>query len=91
MARDRNYQEIKEITAPSPKYRAITPHDSTDFTDGVCRSIYVGGAGNVVAVEPGDNGTAVTFIGVPAGSTLNIMAKRVNSTSTTATNMVALY
>lgn len=69
-------------------YFAITKSDSTNFTQGVCTAIYVGGAGDVVAVKWDD--TTVTFT-CPAGVTLEIEAKRVNSTSTTATAMVALY
>jgi hypothetical protein len=69
-------------------YAAVTPSDSTDF-DSICRAIYVGGAGNVVAVR--HDGTAVTFTGVPAGTVLPIACRRVNSTSTTATAIVALY
>ena len=69
-------------------YEAITPSDSTDL-DWLTRGIYVGGAGDVVAVLPG--GSTVTFVGALAGSVLPIAAKRVNSTSTTATDLVALY
>ena len=68
---------------------AITPHDSTNFTEGTCRGIYVGGAGNIVVVKPG--GSTVTFSGALAGTIIPIQAIRVNSTSTTATNLVALY
>lgn len=67
---------------------AITPSDATNFTDGACHAIYVGGAGAVVAVV---NGAAVTFAAVPAGTVLRVRATRVNATSTTATNLVALY
>lgn len=67
---------------------AVTPSDSTDFSLGKCRALYVGGAGNLVAIL---GGTAITFNSVPAGSVLWIAASRVNSTSTTATNIVALY
>lgn len=67
---------------------AITKHDSTNFSP--CRAIYVGGAGDVVVVFA-ENGEAVTFVGVPAGTVLPVAAKRVNSTNTTATSMVALY
>ena len=74
----------------SEYYVAITPSDSVNFTNGVCRGIYVGGAGNVVAIDPLTN-TATTFIGCVAGSVLPIQAVRVNSTSTTATSLVALY
>lgn len=67
---------------------AITPSDATNFTDGTCHAIYVGGTGAVVAIV---NGTAVTFAAVPVGTVLPVRATRVNSTSTTATNLVALY
>lgn len=67
---------------------AVTPSDSTNFANGICRSLYIGGAGVVVAIM---NGTAVTFAAVPAGTNLRIQASRVNSTNTTATNIVALY
>lgn len=77
------------ILAPALDYVAITPHDSTDFDGFVTRGIYVGGAGDVVAVRY--DGTAVTFSSAAAGSILPIRARRVNSTSTTATNLVALY
>ena len=74
-------------TNPSPTFFAVTPHDTTNFTK-TARALYVGGAGNVVAV--GLDGVAVTFIGVPAGTVLPVMCGRVNSTSTTATSIVGL-
>lgn len=75
-------------TASSYSFRAVTPHDSTNLTAG-CRGLYVGVGGNVVVVAPDD--TFVTFVGVPAGAVLPVQAKRVNSTSTTATNIIALF
>lgn len=66
---------------------AITPSDSVNFTTNA-RRIYVGGMGNIVVVGPG--GAVVTFIAVPTGTTLVVNAKRVNSTSTTATNLVGI-
>jgi len=77
-----------QTTTSSWKYAAVTPSNSTDF-DVLCRALYIGGAGNVVAVMY-DN-TTVTFSGVPAGTLLPIACRRINSTNTTATNMVALY
>ena len=65
---------------------AITTSDSVGFTQ--CDAIYVGGAGAVVALV---GGAAVTFAAVPVGTTLKVSATRVNATSTTATNLVALY
>jgi hypothetical protein len=52
------------------------------------RGIYVGGAGDIVVVTA--SGNVVPFIGVLAGSILPVEGVRVNSTSTTATNMVGL-
>lgn len=74
--------------SPASDYAAVTPSDSTDLFKNAC-GIYVGVGGDVVAVSP--NGTAVTFKNAMAGSTLPIMCKRVNSTNTTATNLVALF
>lgn len=79
---------MSEPLATCDQAVAVTPSDATNFVQGKCRALYVGGAGNVVAVV---GGTAVTFTAVPAGSTLWIGATRVNSTSTTATAIVALY
>jgi hypothetical protein len=67
---------------------AITKSDTVNIT-GVARALYVGVGGIVVAVMP--NGDAVNFTGVPAGAIIPIRFIRINSTTTTATNMVALY
>jgi hypothetical protein len=55
-----------------------------------CQALYVGGAGNVAIMAEGDT-AAVTISGVAAGTTLHIACKKVMSTNTTATLMVALY
>jgi hypothetical protein len=39
------------ILAPALNYVAITKSDATDFDGFLTRSIYVGGAGDVVAVD----------------------------------------
>jgi hypothetical protein len=67
----------------------ISKSDTVNFPDGPCNAIYVGGAGIVVAIMA-DGNNAVSFTCV-AGQILPIRAKRVNSTTTTATLMVALY
>jgi len=67
---------------------AITPSNSTDL-DAVTNAIWVGSTGNVAAVLI--DGSVVTFNAVPDGTLLPVRAARVNSTGTTATNMVALY
>jgi len=73
---------------PSKTFFAITPSDTVDFTNGAVKGIYVGGAGNVVAVNAA--GVAVLFTAVPVGTILPIQAVRVNDTSTTATALVGL-
>lgn len=78
------------LADPGYRLRAVTPHDSTNFTDGVCRALWVGGAGNIAILADGDS-SAVTLAGVAAGTLLPIRARRVNSTNTTATSIVAIY
>ena len=62
--------------------------DTADLTNGICRALYIGVTGNVKVTMP--DGTAVTFTGAPVG-VLPVKARRVWSTGTTATNIVALY
>lgn len=78
---------LNEVTTAS-SYSAVTPSDSVNFSE-PCRALYIGGAGAVVAVDT--SGTAITFNGALAGTVLPIQAIRVNSTNTTATNIVALF
>ena len=73
---------------PSASAAAITPSDTIALPGGTTRGVYVGGAGNVVALI---GGAAVTFTAVPAGSILPVAATRVNATGTTATALVALF
>ncbi len=54
-----------------------------------CRAIYVGGAGDVSITTL--KGATVVFSGAVAGSVLPIACTRVNSSATTATNLVALF
>lgn len=73
---------------------AITKSDTANFQDvagapvGLCDAIYVGGAGIVVVVFQDDSTAQFTAV---AGDILPLRAKRVNSTTTSATLMVALY
>jgi len=69
-------------------WETVTPSDSVNLTD-VPRAIYVGGTGDVVAVSA--DGSVKTFANVSAGSILPIRPVRINSTSTTATSLLALY
>jgi hypothetical protein len=69
------------------KFFAITTSDTNNFAV-VPDAIYIGGAGNLVAVMP--DGSTVTFTGVLAGTVLPISCIRVNATNTTATALVGL-
>lgn len=82
-----NFQ--KNFLGPGTKFAAITKSDDAADDIPLTRAVYVGGAGNVVAVDA--DGTATTFTAVAAGTTLNIRVCRINSTNTTATAMVAIY
>ena len=50
--------------------------------------VYVGGTGNVRVLTA--DGSDITFVGVPAGTTLPISVTQVFSTSTTATSILGL-
>ena len=80
------------IPTPFSQARAITKSDTVDFdvnlNGGLSDAIYVGGAGIVVAVF--QDGSTANFTAV-AGQVLPLRIKRVNSGTTTATLMVALY
>jgi len=75
-------------TDPADNAAAVTPNDSTDLTN-TARAIYVGTGGDVKVTTAG--GDTVTFNDVQGGSILPVRIKRVFSTSTTASNMVAIY
>ena len=74
---------------PAAHAEAITPGDTTgDNFSREAEGIYVGGEGDVAVVLP--SGVAITFSSVPAGYILPVRCIRINSTNTTATDMVAL-
>ena len=73
---------------PIPKYAAAVTASDTVKLDAPS-VIYVGGAGNVAVLTEGGN--TATFVGMSAGDILPVSVVRVNSTNTTATNMVALW
>ena len=79
--------------------RLVTPSDAADLPTITAagspdagkkpRGLYIGGAGVVNVLAYGDaSPVALTCV---AGTVLPIFAKRVYATSTTATNIVALY
>jgi hypothetical protein len=72
---------------PVPNATAVTPSDTTILPDTI--GLYIGGVGNVAVTML--SGEVVTFIAVQTGSILPVRVVKVMSTSTTATNIVAMY
>lgn len=77
------------IDSPAKNAAAVTPNDSADLSN-VAVALYVGGSGDV-SVDTVGGQVSVVFSGVSAGTVLPVRVKRVNSTSTTATDIVALW
>lgn len=79
-------------TRPAQTFIAVSKSDTVDATrldnGEYPRALYVGVSGDVAVVAM--DGRVVTFKAVPVG-VLPVRFKRINSGSTTATDMVALY
>lgn len=76
-----------QISGSFARWVPVVPSDSIDFPE-VPDALYVGGAGNIVAVALTGESDTIAAI---AGAILPIRPKRINSSSTTATGMYALY
>lgn len=76
------------LIAPSSNCFAITPNDAAELAT-VTKAIYVGEGGAVVlrSVRGGDD---VTFSNVPSGAILDVRARFVRATGTTASQIVGL-
>ena len=76
---------------------AVTPSDTVDIPNPFTAAaesaddclLFVGGGGDVAVIDAG--GSTTTFVGVPSGTFFPHHVKRVLSTGTTATNIVALW
>lgn len=77
------------LTSPARNAFSITPDDGTDLSVS-CRSLFIGGAGDVSAILVGDFSSTL-FKNIQAGVILPISVKRVEATLTTATDIVGLY
>ncbi len=69
---------------------AVTPNNSTDLATFPTRGIYVGVSGNI-KVDMAGTGTAIILKNLAAGVVHPLAVKRVYSTDTTATDIVAVY
>lgn len=65
---------------------SVVPSDTTEL---VASAIYVGGSGNLAVVTEGND--TVTLSNIVAGTTIVLRIRRVNSTNTTATNIVRMW
>jgi hypothetical protein len=86
-----NWRSRLPLDAPAPNHEAITPSDTAELTV-LPRAIRCNGAGDVVLTLPKSDGNDVdvTYT-VRAGEVLNLRAKKVKSTGTTATGIVAWW
>jgi len=68
---------------------AVTPNNSADVTGAPYKALYVGVGGDVV-LDLNSTGETILFKNLASGQLLPVVFDRVDSTNTTATNMVAL-
>jgi hypothetical protein len=74
---------------PAANYVAVTKSDTTDL--GPVVGLYIGGAGDVAVSTSATGANGVVFTAVPVGTQLRVQCRRVMSTGTSATLIVALY
>jgi len=75
-------------SGPAQECFAITPDDNADLPVAT-KAIYVGGAGDIV-LRPLSGSSDVTFANLPDGAILDVRARAIRATGTTATAMVGL-
>ena len=81
----------ERLTVPT-RARPVAPNDDTDLAlDGVYPRGFILGQGGDVSVLGVDDAAPVTLPGMAAGITHTFAAKRIRSTGTTASNIIAVY
>jgi hypothetical protein len=88
MPRDHFEMRARSITGPAVELRAVEPSDSADLPNGVCRSLFAGGAG-VIVVQDAFGSQVSLHSG--ASQYHPVQIRRVLATGTTATDIIALY
>ncbi len=79
--------ETSDVTSPAYNAMVISPSNTVNFTF-VARAIYVGTSGDITLLTANDQ--VVLFANAPVGI-LPVLCKRVNSTGTDASDLVALW
>jgi len=78
-----------DLNHPYNQALAVTPSDSVDLPGGLTRAVFIGGSGNLtVTMNDGNNVTMAVTTAYPM---IPIRCRRILSTGTTATNIVAMY
>lgn len=80
---------VNAASAPARSAKAVTPHNTNPLAAGVARGLYVGVSGDIACRLLGDD-TDVLVKAAPVGI-LPLRVTHVRTTSTTATNLLALY
>jgi hypothetical protein len=80
---------VSTSDAPAQGVADVTPHDADVLTVAPCRSLWVGTGGDLSVLMA--DGTTAILQNVPSGTVVPVAVRRVNSTNTTATDIVALY
>lgn len=83
-----NKDIVNAVVAPT-RAEAITPNDGANLPHNTTGGIWCSTTGTLKVDMV--NGGTVTLTGVPAGTMVRIAAKRVYSTGTTVTGLVAFF
>lgn len=83
----KNPKRPEGLIAPGTGIETVVPSDTVNLATNSL-GIYVGGAGDIVAVMA--DGTSGLFKAVPVGTFLPIQVQRINNTNTTATLMLSI-
>lgn len=84
-------EAIEDYTAGIKRAASVTPSNTTDLNSAT-RGIYVGASGDLAVIFAADaDASTVTLVGLAAGVWHPMQVRRVLSTGTTATSIVAGY
>lgn len=85
---DRFALRLDLLEGPITGGEQVTPDDNADLSE-VSRGVYIGGAGDVAVIMK--DGQTLTFAATSAGAVYPFRVRRVLSTGTTATDIVAIW